>query len=108
MDGGDDAGDRRQRTDRRAEGGEEGRRGVASTKAASPLTVLLRSLGAIVALVIVIVGTVRLMHPVYATRGTLGDELRKHAPGAAAAIGAFDSTNVDKLMATPKFQEEKR
>jgi hypothetical protein len=108
MDGGDDAGDRRQRTDRRAQGSEEGRRGVAATKATTRLTIVLRSIGAIVALVIVIVGTVRLMHPVYATRGTLGDELRKHAPEAAAALGAFDSTNVDKLMATPKFQDEKR
>jgi hypothetical protein len=108
MDGGDDTGDRRQRTDRRAQEGEEGRRGGAGTKATSTLTIILRSIGAIVALVIVIVGTVRLMHPVYATRGTLGDELRKHAPEAAAALGAFDSTNVDKLMATPKFQDEKQ
>lgn len=59
-------------------------------------------------LVIVIVGTVRLMRPVYATRGTLGDELRKHAPGAAKAIGAGDSTDVDQFMATAKYQEEKR
>jgi hypothetical protein len=108
MDGGDDAGDRRQRTDRRAQGGDEGRRGSAGSTAMSPLAIVVRSIGAIVALLIVIVGTVRLMHPVYATRGTLGEELRKHAPGAAAALGAIDSTNVDKLMATPKFQEEKQ
>jgi Transglycosylase SLT domain len=114
MDGGSDAGDRRQRTDRRAQAGgdHEGRRGTGG--AAKPkakgraLTFVLRSLGAVAALVIVIVFTMRLMHPIYATQGTLGDELRKHAPEAAAAIGAFDSTNVNKLMATAKFQEEKR
>jgi hypothetical protein len=111
MHGGDDAGDRRQRTDRRAQGGEEageGRRGGTHAGGNSPLTRIVRAIGAVVALVIVIVATLRMMHPVYATRGTLGDELRKRAPGAAAAIGAFDSTNVDKLMATPTFQEEKR
>ena len=113
MDGGSDAGDRRQRTDRRAQAGgdHEGRRGAASAKAtprARALTFVLRSLGAVAALVVVIVFTMRVMHPIYATQGTLGDELRKHAPEAAAAIGAFDSTNVDKLMATAKFQEEKR
>jgi hypothetical protein len=108
MEGGEGAGDRRQRTDRRAEGSDEGRRGAAGSRAMSPMAIVLRSLGAVLALLVVIMGTVRIMHPVYATRGTLGDELRKHAPGAAAAIGAFDSTNVDKLMATTKFQEEKR
>jgi hypothetical protein len=110
MEGGDDAGDRRQRSDRRAQGEGPGRRGAVSAlaKAKGPLTYILRSVGAVVVLAIVIVFTLRQMHPVFATRGTLGDELRKHAPEAASAIGAFDSTNVDKLMATAKFQEEKR
>jgi hypothetical protein len=110
MQGGDDAGDRRQRTDRRAQGDGEGRRGAGSAiaKAKGPLTYILRSLGAVIVLVVVIVFTIRQMRPIYATQGTLGDELRKHAPEAAAAIGAFDSTNVDKLMATAQFQEEKR
>jgi hypothetical protein len=102
-------GDRRQRQERRADapppGAPDGRRGKRRT---SPLMYIVQALGAVVVLVAVIVFAVRNMNPVYATRGTLGDELRKHAPGAAAAIGAGDSTNVDRLMATAKFQEEKR
>ena len=108
MAGGDEAGERRQRTDRREHGDDGGRRGATPPQPRSPLMNVVRAIGAVIALLIVIVGTVRLMHPVYATRGTLGDELRKHAPGAAAALGAVDSTNVDKLMATQKFQEERR
>jgi hypothetical protein len=69
---------------------------------------VLRSLGAIVVLVLVIVFAVRSMRPVYATRGTLGEELRKHAPDVASVIAPGDSSQVDQLMATPKFQEEKR
>jgi hypothetical protein len=69
---------------------------------------VLRSLGAIVVLVLVIVFTMRSMRPVYATRGTLGDELRKHAPDMASVIAPGDSSQVDQLMATPKFQQEKR
>ena len=109
MDDGQNPGDRRQRVDRRegAEPGDnDGRRG--STAATSVLAYILRALGTAVVLVAVIVFAVKNVHPIYATRGTLGDELRKHAPGAAAAIGAGDSTNVDRLMATAKFQAEKR
>ena len=107
MEGGEGAGEFR-RGDRREEGSSEsgGRRGV--KRATSRLANILRSIGGVIVLVAVIVFTVRSMRPVYATRGTLGDELRKHAPGAASAIGAFDSTNVDRLMATTKFQNEKR
>jgi hypothetical protein len=104
----ENAGDRRQGRERR-DGplpAESGRRGA--TRAIGPLGYLLRAVGAIVVLVAVIVFAVRNMNPVYATRGTLGDELRRHALGAAAGIGAGDSTNVDRLMATDKFQSEKR
>jgi hypothetical protein len=68
----------------------------------------LRALGAIAVLVLVIVFAVRYTRPVYATRGTLGEELRKRAPGVASVIAPGDSSDVDQLMATPKFQEEKR
>ncbi len=103
---GGNADDRRNRSDRREGSAQGGRRG--GTRATSPLTYILRSLGAIVVLVGVILYAVRITQPVYATRGTLGDELRKHAPEVAGAIGAGDSTTVDQLMATPKFQQEKR
>jgi hypothetical protein len=105
----DGSGDRRQRQERRADappaGAPDGRRG---RRRPSPLMYVAQAIGAVLVLVAVIVFAVRNMNPVYATRGKLGDELRKHAPGAAAAIGAGDSTNVDRLMATAKFQEEKR
>lgn len=108
MDGRETSDDRRQRGDRR-EGGApvaEGRRGV--TRATSRVVYVLRSLGAVVVLLMVIVFTVRNMQPVYATRGTLGEELRKHAPSVASVIAPGDSSEVDQLMATPKFQQEKR
>ena len=103
---GGNADDRRNRSDRREGSAQEGRRG--GPRATSPLTYILRSLGAIVVLMGVILYAVRITQPVYATRGTLGDELRKHAPEVAGAIAAGDSTTVDQLMATPKFQKEKR
>jgi hypothetical protein len=106
MEGRDISGDRRQEGDRR-EGGDAGSRRGAK-RATSRLVYALRTLGAIVVLVLVIVFTVRSMRPVYATRGTLGEELRKHAPNVASVIAPGDSTQVDQLMATPKFQQEKR
>jgi hypothetical protein len=109
VDGPENADDRRQRAERRADapatGFPETRRGGKRTSAA---VYVAQAVGAIVMLLAVIVFAVRTIHPVYATRGTLGEELRKHAPGAAAALGAIDSSNVDRLMATSKFQEEKR
>jgi hypothetical protein len=69
---------------------------------------IVRTLGAIVVLVLVIVFAVRYTRPVYATRGTLGEELRKRAPDVASVIAPGDSSDVDQLMATPKFQQEKR
>jgi hypothetical protein len=47
------------------------------------------------------------MRPVYATRGTLGDELRRRAPGVAAAITP-SSSDADRFMATDRYREEKR
>ena len=103
-----ETGDRRQGPQRRQDSPEPqgGRRGP--KRPIGPLVQVLRALGAVVVLVAVIVFAVRNMNPVYATRGTLADELRRHAPGAAAALGAGDSTNVDRLMATATFQTEKR
>ena len=106
MDGSETSGDRRTTDDRREGGEAGGRRGA--KRASSPVKNALRTLGAIVVLVLVIVFTMRSMRPVYATRGTLGDELRKRAPDMASVIAPGDSSEVDQLMATPKFQQEKR
>jgi hypothetical protein len=106
VDGSETSGDRRTISDRREGGEASGRRGA--KRATSPMAYVLRSLGAIAVLVLVIVFTVRSMRPVYATRGTLGEELRKRAPDVASVIAPGDSSDVDQLMATPKFQEEKR
>jgi hypothetical protein len=100
------SGERRHQGDRREHGEDDGRRGSARSR--STLVFILRSLGAIVALVVVIVFAVRSTRPIYATRGTLGEELRKRAPDVAAAIAPPDSSEVDQLMATPKFQQEQR
>src|SRR5690349_13380299 len=106
VDGGGNAADRRQRSDRREGSSGPERRGV--KRKTSTLTYLLRTLGAIVVLVGVIVYTVQVTRPVYATRGSLGEELRKHAPEVAAAIAPLDSAEIDRFTQTPKFQEEKR
>ena len=105
---GGSAGDRRERGDRRehTDGGE--RRG--GKKPTSRFVQVLRSLGLIVVLLLVIVYTVVNTRPIFATRGTLGDELRKHAPEVAAVLSPRDSAHsdhVNQLMATPKFQQEK-
>jgi soluble lytic murein transglycosylase-like protein len=77
-------------------------------RSASPLRNVLRSLGAIVLLVGVIVFTVRQMRPVFATRGTLAEELRRNAPGLAATLTPSDTSEVARLMATPEYQQQKR
>lgn len=69
---------------------------------------VLRSLAAVVVLVGVIIFAVQHTRPVYATRGTLGEELRKHAPGVAAALAPDDTSQLAQLMATPQFQQQKR
>jgi hypothetical protein len=105
---GDESGERRQHSDRREHSGGTGGERRGAKRATSTLTYVLRTLGAVFVLVLVIVYTVARMRPIYATRGTLGDELRKHAPGVASVIAPGDSTQVDRLMATQKFQDEKR
>jgi soluble lytic murein transglycosylase-like protein len=74
----------------------------------SALEYVLRSLVAAAALVMVIVFTLRHTPAVYATRGTVAQELRKRAPVAAAMLIDNDSTLLDRVMATPKFLDEKR
>ena len=106
----DVAANRRGGGERREAGGDGGgRRGP--NKTTSTFVSVLRSLGAIAVLALVIVYTVVNTRPIYTTRGTLGEELRKRAPEVAKVIAPEDSAhsaNVDRLMATPKFQQEKR
>jgi len=99
-------GDRRTHDDRREHGGNTDRRG--RTRSTSPVQYVLRSLAAIVLLVGVIIFTVRHTRPVYATRGTLAEELRKNAPGLAATLAPTDTSQVARLMVTPEFQQQKR
>ena len=96
--------DRRTRVDRREHGGSD-RRG---RKPPSTIQYVLRSLAAVVLLVGIIIFTVRHTHPVYATRGTVAEELRKHAPGVAATLAPADTSLAARVMATPEFQQQKR
>ncbi|CAN5917865.1 hypothetical protein BH11GEM1_BH11GEM1_09500 [soil metagenome] len=102
----DKVAERRDQGDRREGQQGQGRRG--DTKRPSGLLYVLRAVGLVVVLVAVIVYTVANTRPIYSTSGTLGDELRKRAPGMAGVIAPNDSTHVDQLMATAKFQAEKR
>jgi soluble lytic murein transglycosylase-like protein len=99
--------ERRQGADRRAGGSEdEGRR---ERKQPSTLSYLLRALAAVGALVTIIIFAVSQTRPVYASSETVVEHLRKHAPVAAAVIAPqAESTTVVRLMASPKYQEEKR
>ncbi|MDB4882550.1 MAG: Lytic transglycosylase catalytic [Gemmatimonadetes bacterium] len=106
MEGDASAGERRTRADRRAHRDESGRRGAKTST--SPLVYVIRSLGLACVLLIVIVFTLRHTRPVFATRGTLGEELRKHAPGAAEVLASADSAPIERFMATGKFRDEKR
>jgi hypothetical protein len=99
------ADDRRRGGDRR-EHGDGGRR--TPRPPTSALSYVLRSFALIAVLLVVIVFTVRHTRPVYATRGTIGEELRKHAPEAAAVLAPTDSGPIERFMATAKFREEKR
>ena len=102
------ASDRRHAGDRREQGdGASGRRGAAKKKT-SPLVYVLRSLAAMLVLTGVIVYTVRNTRPIYATRGKLGEELRKRAPEVADAVIPKDTSTVEQILASPKFQQEKR
>ena len=102
----DKVAERRDQGDRREGQQGQGRRG--DKKRPSGLLYVLRAVGLVVVLVAVIVYTVANTRPIYSTGGTLGEELRKHAPGMAGVIAPNDSTHVDQLMATAKFQAEKR
>jgi hypothetical protein len=97
------AGDRRT-GDRRARA-TSGRRAPTRT---STLEYVVRSLVLVAVLVLVIVFTVRHTKAVYASRGTVAAELRKRAPNAAAILIDNDSSLLDRMMASGKFQEEKR
>jgi len=96
--------DRRQAGDRRA-GTSPGRR---SRRRTSALEYVVRSVVLVLVLVLVIVFTVRHTRPVYASRGTVAQELRRRAPNAAAVLVDNDSTPMDRFMATEKFRDEKR
>ena len=74
----------------------------------SPVVYVLRSIGLIVVLVLVIVYAVENTNPIYAGHGTVAEDLRKRGSEIPASIAAGDSTEIDQLMATPKFEAEKR
>jgi hypothetical protein len=98
-----DADDRRH-ADRRARP-TGGRR---SPRRTSTIEYVVRSLVLVAVLLMVIVFTVRHTRAVYASRGTVAQELRKRAPSAAAMLIDNDSSVLDRVMATAKFREEKR
>jgi soluble lytic murein transglycosylase-like protein len=98
--------ERRTGADRRADGSEGG--GRRERKQTSTLAYVLRSLAAVVVLLFVILFAVRHTRPVYASSGTVVEQLRKRAPVAAAVIAPVESSTVERLMASPKYQEEKR
>jgi hypothetical protein len=98
--------DERRHAEDRREHPDHGRRGRA--RRTSSLAYVLRSLGLVLALLVVIVFTVRNTRPVYATRGTVAQELRKRAPEAAALLVDTDSTPMERFMATETFRDEKR
>ena len=98
--------ERRTGADRRASAGEGG--GRRERKRPSALSYVLRSFAVIAVLLIVIIFAVRHTRPVYATQGTVAEELHKHAPRAAAVLAPVESSTVARLMASPKYQEEKR
>jgi soluble lytic murein transglycosylase-like protein len=99
--------ERRTGGERRAGGAgdAEGRR---ERKRTSALAYVLRSLGAIVVLLFIIIFAVRHMRPVYASSGTVVEQLRKRAPVAAEVLAPVESSTVARLMASPKYQDEKR
>lgn len=96
--------ERREKTDRR-EQTSEGRR---SRRGPSTLSYVVQSVVAVLVLLGVIIFTVRHTRPVYATRGTVADELRRRAPEAAAVLVPADSTPMERFMASEKFHDEKR
>jgi hypothetical protein len=99
------ASERRDRTDRR-ERNSDGRRG--GRRRPSTLSYILQSTVAVLVLLGVIIFTVRHTRPVYATRGTVAEELRRRAPEAAEVLVPVDSTPLQRFLATEKFRDEKR
>ena len=97
--------DRRERGDRR-EHSTGGRR--EPRQRPSTLRYIVHSLVVVAVLVCVSGFTVRHTRPVYATRGTVAQELRKFSPEAAAVLVDTDSTPIERFMATGKFRDEKR
>ena len=104
--GASQAGDRRHEIDRREGGSSTGRRGAPARIA--PLVRVLRSLGAIVVLMGVILYTVSTMNPVYAGKGTIGEELRKLAPVTSSVISPSDTAALAKFVQSPQFKAEKQ
>jgi hypothetical protein len=98
--------ERRAGADRRAGGTEGG--GRRERKQTSLLAYALRSVAIVVVLLFVIIFAVRHTRPVYASKGTVVEQLRKRAPVAADMIAPVESSTVARLMASPKYQEEKR
>ena len=99
------ASERRDRNDRR-ERTSDGRRGT--RRRPSTLSYILQSVVAVLVLLGVIIFTVRHTRPVYATRGTVAEELRRRAPEAAEVLVPVDSTPLQRFLATEKFRDEKR
>ena len=97
--------ERRQKTDRRDQTS-EGRR--VPRRRPSTLSYVLQSVVAVLILLGVIIFTVRHTRPVYATRGTVAEELRRRAPEAAAVLVPEDSTPMQRFMVSEKFRDEKR
>jgi len=96
--------ERRHAGDRRTRAG-GGRR---TPRRTSALEYVVRSVVLVAVLVLAIVFTVRHTRPVYASRGTVAEELRKRAPAAAAVLVDTDSTPMERFMGTEKFRDEKR
>ena len=94
----------RRHGDRRAQSS-GGRR---TPRRTSTLEYLVRSLVLVAVLILVIVFTVRHTKAVYASRGTVAEELRKRAPNTARVLIDTDSSLLDRVMASAKFQDEKR
>lgn len=102
------AGGDRRGGDRREGGpkGEPGRRGEKKTP--SSLAYVLKAVGLVVVLLLVIIYTVVNTRPIFATRGKLGEELRRRSPELAKVIAPNDSTQMDQLMASQRFRKEKQ
>jgi hypothetical protein len=100
--------ERREHSDRREHAAAAGERRGAKKKITPGWMYVLQSLGAIFVLVLTIVYAVRNTRPIYATRGTVGQELRKFAPKLTEALTPKTPSTVEQIMASPKYQEEKK